>query len=97
MFEIFYNKAVRKLTVAFGSLFNNVYVVRTNSSGTATSNIRVPLGYGPKQKWLRRLRESSSITDDTTDAEVSLPRLSFEMTSITYDPNRKKNAIQKRW
>ena len=97
MFEIFYNKAVRKLTVAFGSLFNNIYVVRTDASGTVSSNIRVPLGYGPKQKWLRRLREPSSITDDTVDAEVSLPRLSFEMSSITYDPNRKKNTIQKRW
>tara|TARA_Y100000310_G_scaffold102588_1_gene100765 strand:+ start:1487 stop:2329 length:843 start_codon:yes stop_codon:yes gene_type:complete len=97
MFEIFYNKAVRKLTVAFGSLFNNIHVIRTDSSGTTTSQIRVPLGYGPKQKWIRRLNESSSLTDDTTDVEVTLPRLSFEMNSITYDPNRKKNTMQKRW
>jgi len=97
MFEIFYNKAVRKLTVAFGSLFNNIHVVRTNSAGTTTSQIRVPLGYGPKQKWIRRLRESNSLDADSNDVEITLPRLSFEMNAIIYDPNRKKNTMQKRW
>ena len=96
MFEIFYNQAIRKLTVAFGSLFNNVYVTRLNASGTTTSQIRIPLGYGPKEKWIRRLRESNPIDDDNV-TEVTLPRMSFEITSITYDPNRKKNTIQKRW
>ena len=67
MFEVFYNQAVRKLTVAFGSLFNNVYVQRLDSNDSETERIRVPLGYGPKQKWIRRLRESSSINDDTRD------------------------------
>ena len=94
MFEIFYNQAIRKLTVAFGSLFNNVYVTRLNASGTTTSQIRIPLGYGPKEKWIRRLRESNPIDDDNV-TEVTLPRMSFEITSITYDPNRKKNTIQK--
>ena len=52
MFEVFYNQAIRKMTVAFGSLFNNVYVQRLNSSGDEDSRIRVPLGYGPKEKYI---------------------------------------------
>ena len=88
MFEVFYNQAVRKLTVAFGSLFNNVYVQRLDSNGDETSRIRVPLGYGPKQKYIRRLRESSTI-GDSSDVQMTLPRMSFEMTSAAYDPSRK--------
>jgi len=97
MFEIFYNKAVRKLTVAMGSLFNNIHVVRTDANGDTTSQVRVPLGYGPKEKWIRKLRESNTLADDTSDTQITLPRLSFEMNSIHYDPNRKKNTMQKRW
>ena len=96
MFEVFYNQAVRKLTVAFGSLFNNVYVQRLDSNGDETSRIRVPLGYGPKQKYIRRLRESSTI-GDSSDVQMTLPRMSFEMTSAAYDPSRKKNTMQKRF
>ena len=97
MFEVFYNQAVRKLTVAFGSLFNNVYVQRLDSNDSETERIRVPLGYGPKQKWIRRLRESSSINDDTRDTQITLPRLAFELNSIAYDGGRKRNTIQKRF
>ena len=96
MFEVFYNQAIRKLTVAFGSLFNNVYVQRLDSDGEETSRIRVPLGYGPKQKWIRRLRENSTL-GDSNDVQITLPRMSFEMTSATYDSSRKKNTMQKRF
>lgn len=97
MFDVFYNQAVRKLTVAFGSLFNNVYVQRLDSSGNETSRIRVPLGYGPKQKYIRRLREDSTLKEDSSDVQITLPRMSFEMTSATYDSARKKNTMQKRF
>ena len=83
------------MTVAFGSLFNNVYATRLDSSGVTASNVRVPLGYGPKEKWIRRLREQNPLDDDSNETAITLPRLSFEMNSITYDPNRKKNTIQK--
>jgi hypothetical protein len=96
VFEVFYNQAIRKMTVAFGSLFNNVYVQRLDSSGAETSRIRVPLGYGPKEKYIRRLREASTL-GDSRDVEITLPRMSFEMSSALYDPSRKKNTLQQRF
>ena len=90
MFERFYNQAIRKVVVAVGSLFNDVYITRLNSDGTKKEEIRVPLAYSPKEKWIRKLRESSS------DFQMELPRMSFNMTSMTYDAGRKKNTLQKR-
>lgn len=95
MFEVFYNQAIRKMTVAFGSLFNNVYVQRLDSSGAETERIRVPLGYGPKQKYIRRLNEQGSIDDDPK-SQITLPRLSFELSNVTYDASRKRNTLQQR-
>tara|TARA_Y100000004_G_scaffold186304_1_gene237655 strand:- start:601 stop:1437 length:837 start_codon:yes stop_codon:yes gene_type:complete len=92
MFTPFYNKAVRYLTVAFGSLFNNIYVQRLNSSGVEVERIRVPLGYGPKQKWIRRLREQN----DSNETQISLPRMSFEMSDASYSSERKKNTLVKK-
>lgn len=97
MFDIFYNQAVRKITVAFASLFNDIYVVRLNSDGTTEKHIRVPLGYGPKQKYIRRLRENNSITEDSADVAITLPRLAFNMTGVEYDSARKKNTLQRRF
>jgi len=90
MFDRFYNQAIRKVVVALGSIFNDVYVTRLNSDGTTKEEIRVPLAYGPKEKWIRKLRESSS------DFQMELPRMSFNMTSMTYDSGRKKNTLQRR-
>lgn len=97
MFDIFYNQAVRKITVAFASLFNDIYVTRLNSDGTTQKQIRVPLGYGPKQKYIRRLNENNSISSDSTDVAITLPRLAFNMTGIEYDSARKKNTLQRRF
>lgn len=90
MFERFYNQALRKITVGFGTLFNNVYMTRMNLDGTKDSDVRVPLAYGPKSKWIRKLNER---TDGT---QMELPRMSFDIVSIEYDPSRKKNSLQKR-
>ena len=95
MFTPFYNKSVRYLTVAFGSLFNNIYVQRTDSSGTEVERIRVPLGYGPKEKWVRRVKEYADL-GDTTQTQMTLPRMAFEMTDATYASSRKKNTLQKK-
>jgi len=96
MFTPFYNKSIRYLTVAFGSLFNDIYVQRLDSSGNETERIRVPLGYGPKEKWVRRLREYSSLSTET-QTQVTLPRMSFEMTDASYASDRKKNTLQKKY
>ena len=90
MFERFYNQALRKITVGFGTLFNNVYMTRMGLDGTKDSEMRVPLAYGPKTKWIRKLNES---TDGT---QMELPRMSFDIVGIEYDSVRKKNSLQKR-
>ena len=88
----FYHETMRKVVVAFGTMFNNINIVRTNSSGAVTQSMKVPLAYGPKQKFLTRLRE-----DPNLDKKVSLtlPRIGFEISGISYDANRKLNSIQK--
>ncbi len=92
----FYHNSLRKLVVAFGSLFNDIRVARYNSDGTIKEYIRLPLSYGPKEKFLRRINEPSSISDGTK-AEMTLPRLGFEITGINYDSGRKRNTLQKKW
>ena len=94
MFNHFYKKSIRKTVIAFGSLFNNIRVVRNNADGTEKEQIRLPLAYGPKEKFLRRIRETSSISDDNKVIEV--PRLSFEITNYIYDSTRKRNSLTKR-
>lgn len=95
MFGHFYNESLRKLTVAFGSLFNEIYVERKNADGTINSKLKIPLIYSSKEKFIQRLEQQSGISDETK-IEVSLPRLGFEMTGIDYDPTRHLNKLNKR-
>ena len=88
----FYHSKTKKAVALFGRLFNNIYVVRQNSSGAVISQLKVPLSYAPKQKYLERIRENPSLTDDTQVA-IKLPRLSFEITSIAYDPTRQLTKV----
>lgn len=89
MFETtpFYNQSIRKTVVAFGSLFNSVYVK------VGDDTVRVPLSYAPKQKWMERI-DNGKLEDGRTFA-MTLPRMGFEITSYSYDPDRKRNTITK--
>lgn len=95
MFGHFYNESIRKLTVAFGSLFNEIYVTHYNSDDTENQKIQVPITYGAKEKFIRRLFESSGIKGDTK-LQKTLPLLSFEMASVDYDPSRHLNKLNKK-
>jgi len=95
MFGHFYHNSVRKLVSAFGTLFNEIDVKRYNSDGSVKETVRVPLGYGPKEKFLVRLRQASSI-DDGVKVRVTAPRLAFELTGFNYDTSRKRNTLSKR-
>ena len=88
----FYNETMRKVVVAFGTMFNNINLVRMNSAGEVTQTMKVPLAYGPKNKWLARLREDPN---QTKKVAVTLPRIGFEIQNISYDSARKLNSIQK--
>ena len=87
----FYNQIVRKNIIAFGTLFNNITMKSTDpDDGSVLEETKVPLAYGPKQKFLVRLTDTS-----TSKVSITLPRLYFEMTGIDYDPTRKTSPIQK--
>ena len=83
----FYHEKTKKAVAIFGRLFNNIYVLRKNSAGAVINQIKVPLSYAPKQKYLERIRENPDLTNDTKVA-IKLPRMSFEITAITYDNAR---------
>ena len=89
----FYNEGMRKMTVAFGQIFNNIQIKKKNSSGSVIQSIKVPLAYAPKEKFLVRLDEQASL--DEREMAITLPRMSFEITGITYDGSRKLTRIQK--
>ena len=88
----FYHETMRKIVVSFGTLFNNIQIVRKNSTGAIVQSMKVPLAYGPQQKFLARLNADPALG---AKVAVTLPRLGFEMTGITYDPARKLNRVQK--
>ena len=85
MFEYFYNEILRRTIIAFGTLFNGITIKQEGSE------IRVPLAYGPTQKFLARLTQTPDLNKATA---ISLPRMSFEFTGLTYDPSRKVTTTQ---
>ena len=91
----FYNEAIRKTVISFGTLFNNIELKKTIDGQTIEVE-KVPLAYGPKQKFLTRIDQDSARTaDNTRTVALTLPRIGFEMTTLQYDPGRKLNRIQK--
>jgi len=88
----FYHEKTRKCVAIFGRLFNNIYVIRKNSSGGVISQVKVPLSYAPKSKYLERIRENPDLQDNTRVA-LKLPRMSFEITSISYDTTRQLSKM----
>ena len=83
----FYHEKTKKCVAIFGRLFNNIYVIRKNSNGKVISQLKVPLSYAPKAKYLERIRENPDLSQDTR-VDIKLPRMSFEITSINYDTTR---------
>ena len=92
MFGHFYNQGMRKMTVAFGQVFNNIQIKRSGSDSTIQS-IRVPLAYAPKEKFLVRLDQQPNLED--RQFAVTLPRMGFEISGIEYDGSRKLTKVQK--
>lgn len=90
MFETpFYWGTIRKAVVAFGQMFSDIKIERKDNTGTTQQKIKVPIAYGPKEKWLRRLQENP---DGKKSVSTELPRLTFEIVDYRYDPERKAGA-----
>ena len=89
----FYNESIRKCIIAFGSLFNDIYNERKDSAGAAVQTLKVPLAYGPKQKFIIRLEGDPGLDQKVA---ITLPRIGFEISALEYAPERKLNRIIKR-
>ena len=92
MFEYFYNEIFRRTIISFGSLFNNILIKQDDSSGDVNNQFKVPLAYGPTQKFLARITQQPDLNKSVS---LSLPRMSFEFVGLTYDPSRKVTQTQK--
>ena len=88
----FYHQTSRKMVVGFGTLFNSLEVQRTNSSDEVTEVIKIPLSYGPKDKMLTRISADPSLNPKVA---LTVPRMGFELTSMTYDGTRKLNTMNR--
>ena len=88
----FYHETMRKVVVAFGTIFNNIHLVRKDKNGNIIQTMKVPLAYGPREKFLVRLREDADLTKQVA---VTLPRIGFEIQGLSYDATRKLNRVQR--
>ena len=87
----FYHEILRKTVIGFGTLFNNINIRHKDASGTNFSVMKVPLAYGPMQKFLARIQQQPDLEREIA---ITLPRLSFEMQGLQYDPTRKTGIAQ---
>ena len=89
----FYHQSLRKVVVAFGTIFNNITIHRTDSNNNVVQSIKVPLAYSPKEKFLTRLEQQADL--DNRSVAVTLPRMGFEISGISYDASRKLQKVGK--
>ena len=89
----FYNKNIRNIVILFGTVFNDIGVRRVTSAGVVQEEFKVPIAYGPSEKYLVRLRQATDVSKGKVG--ITLPRMSFEFTSITYDPARKLQTTKR--
>ena len=87
----FYHEIIRKTVIAFGTLFNDIYVRHDDQAGNVISELKVPVAYGPRQKFLARIQQQPELNKAT---QITLPRMSFEITNIAYDSTRKAGITQ---
>ena len=91
MFTYFYHQILRKTIISFGTLFNNITIEKKDDNDNTFSTVKVPIAYGPTQKFLARLTQQADLN---RPVEIQLPRMSFEFNGITYDPQRKLTTTQ---
>jgi hypothetical protein len=91
MFEYFYHEIFRKTIIGFGALFNDITIKQSNDQGQTTSLIKVPLAYGPIQKFLARVEQQPNLN---SPVQITLPRMSFEFNGLSYDQSRKLTTTQ---
>lgn len=88
----FYHLTMRKIVASFGALFANIYVVKRDASGKEVERLKVPLAYGPAERYIIRQQEDPDLSKNYA---IKLPRMSFEIKQLEYDSNRKLNTIKR--
>lgn len=91
--KYFYNKNIRNIVILFGTIFNDITIRRTLSDGTIQNTLKVPIAYGPAQKYLTRIEQGP--IEDIETVGLVLPRMSFEIITMNYDPTRKLQTTKK--
>ena len=91
--KTFYHSHIRKAIVAFGTIFNDINIVRKDSAGVEAQSMRVPLAYATKQKFLTRIEQIPTV-ESRGEVAIVLPRIGFELIGLNYDPTRKVSPIQ---
>jgi len=91
MFEYFYHEILRKTIIGFGTLFNDITIKHKKNTGEVVSLIKVPIAYGPIQKFLARVEQQPNLN---SPVQITLPRMSFEFIGLNYDPTRKVTSTQ---
>lgn len=89
----FYHGTIRKSITAFGRIFNDIVIERRDQEGNKVQTLKVPFSYAAKEKWLQRLEQDTDIDGQTVGH--TLPRVSFEMTNLTYDGTRKVQSLNR--
>ena len=84
-----YNRVIRKIVVGFGNLFNEINLVKYNPDASEAERFLIPIAYATKERYVMRLEDD---LDLDKKVQVALPRLSFEMTGLSYDSSRKQNT-----
>lgn len=81
----FNNRTIRKYVIYFGTLFNDLYLTRDDETGTQVQKMKVPLNYGPKEKFLARVEGNPDLDRELA---ITLPRMTFRIVNYQYDPER---------
>jgi len=91
----FYHEAIKRAVSVFGTMFNEIDIQRDKADGSTGQNVRVPLSYGPKQKFIARLDQAGDIMDAANSrVAMTLPRIAFDITGLTYDAERKLGKLK---
>ena len=89
----YYHQTIRKYVAVFGTLFNDINVIRKDADDTIKEQIKVPIAYSPRDRWILRLRRARGVSGTDEAVAMSLPRMGFDLTAITYDGGRKLNTM----
>jgi hypothetical protein len=90
--QTFYHGLIKKYVTLFGTLFNDITINRSDGTSNIAQSMKIPISYGPKEKFLARVE---ALDNDEEVKAISLPRIGFELSQLTYAPMRKIGTTRK--